>query len=102
MTGCVSPVVERETLWIWDGPEGDRLREEKRENEELVRKGRFEDWPVLREEELGSCLVKAWKGEYESAGDALRDVRGVLEKCGRVLVRRILNMIEKLGRYRDQ
>jgi hypothetical protein len=86
MTGCESPVVDCETLWMWDGPEGDRLRAEKTENEETVRNGRFEGWPVLRDEELGFCLVKAWRGEYESAGEALCDVRALLESCGRVLV----------------
>ena len=86
MTGCANPLVDCETLWMWDGPEGDRLRVERMENEMLVKKGRFEDWPLLREEELGSCLVKAWRGEYESAGDALRDVKAVLERSGRVLV----------------
>lgn len=60
--------------------------EEERARERAVREGRFEDWPVLREEEFGSCLVKAWKGEYESAGEALRDVRQVLEGCGKVSV----------------
>jgi len=45
-----------------------------------------EDWPVLRDEQLGPCLVKAWKGEYESAEDALQEVSAVLAGCGRVLV----------------
>lgn len=86
MTGLASPVVDRETLWMWDGPERCRLEEEKRGNEEAVEKGRFDNWPVLRDEELGSCLVKAWKGEYGSAEEALGDVRSKLEGCGRVLV----------------
>lgn len=86
MTGCESPVVDPEMEWMWDGPEGDRLREEKWADEEAVREGRFERWPVLRDEELGDCLVKAWRGEYGSAGESMGDVRGVLERCGRVLV----------------
>lgn len=51
-----------------------------------MREGRFERWPVLRDGQLGGCLVKAWRGEYGSAGEALGDVRAVLERCGRVLV----------------
>jgi hypothetical protein len=51
----------------------------------VARDGTFDNWPVLGNERLGSCLVKAWKGQYESAEDALQDVRGVLKECGRVL-----------------
>lgn len=58
---------------------------EKRVRERAVREARFEDWPVLRQEVLGSCLVTAWKGEYGSAWEAFGDVRRVLEGCGRVL-----------------
>ena len=75
MTGCENPVVEREMVWMWDGPEGNRLREKKWADEKAVREGRFERWPVLGDEELGGCLV-----------EALRDVRAMLEGCGRVLV----------------
>ena len=45
----------------------------------------FRSWPVLGNDRLGSCLVKAWNGEYECAEDALQDVRSVLHGCGRVL-----------------
>jgi hypothetical protein len=58
---------------------------EERAREDAVRQGWSDDWPVLREEELGTCLVKAWRGQYESAEGALRDVRAVLEGCGRVM-----------------
>lgn len=67
----------------------DRLplsNEERDAQEAAVREGRFEDWPVLQTEQLGSCLVKAWKGEYESAQEALEDVRSTLQRCGRVLM----------------
>jgi hypothetical protein len=50
-----------------------------------ARHGTFDNWSVLGNEKLGSCLVKAWKGQYESAEDALQDVRAVLQECGRVL-----------------
>ena len=50
-----------------------------------ARDGTFDNWPVLGDEKLGSCLVKAWKAQYESAEDALHDVRGVLKGCERVL-----------------
>lgn len=60
-------------------------REERRAQQLAVQEGKFEDWPVLQTEQLGPCLVKAWKGEYESAVEALQDVRSVVERCGRVL-----------------
>lgn len=59
--------------------------EERYAQEAAVREGRFEDWPVLQTDQLGPCLIKAWKGEYESAEEALQDVRSVLKTCGRVL-----------------
>lgn len=50
-----------------------------------ITEGVYNDWPVLKDEKLGPCLVKAWKGEYESADDALHDVRAMLKACGRTL-----------------
>lgn len=51
-----------------------------------IRDGTFDDWPLLEREKLGSCLVKAWKGQYASASEALQDVRATLQACGRTLV----------------
>jgi hypothetical protein len=88
MTGRRSPVVsvtEAAEQHEYGSPMLGEIGEE-RAREDAVREGWFDDWPVLREEELGSCLVKAWRGQYESAEEALRDVRAVLEGCGRVLV----------------
>lgn len=48
----------------------------------MVREGTFDDWPLLENEKSGPCLIKAWKGQYETADDALRDVRITLEACG--------------------
>jgi hypothetical protein len=59
--------------------------------------GRFDDWPVSREEELGSCPVKAWKGEYRSAEEVLLDVRAVLEKCGKIPSEEEDNAIDGIG-----
>ena len=53
--------------------------------ESAAQQGAFDSWPVLDEEQLGSCLAKAWKGQYETAEDALQDVRRVLKECGRAL-----------------
>ena len=61
------------------------MGEEGRAREMVAQKGIFRDWPVLKKEQLGPCLFKAWNGEYESAEDALHDVRSVLRDCGRVL-----------------
>jgi hypothetical protein len=87
MTGRWNPVVsvkEAAEQHKYGSPMLDENGEE-RAREDAVREGWFDDWPVLREEELGSCLVKAWKGQYESAEEALRDVRGLLEGCGKGL-----------------
>lgn len=51
-----------------------------------IRDGTFDDWPLLEHEKLGYCLVKAWKGQYASASEALQDVRATLQACGRTLV----------------
>ena len=59
-------------------------RKRERAAEETVERGMFDDWPVLPEEQLGPCLIKAWKGEYETADEALQDVRAMLERQGRV------------------
>lgn len=61
------------------------MGEEGRAREMAAQKGTFRDWPVLKKEQLGPCLFKAWIGEYESAEDALHDVRSVLRDGGRVL-----------------
>lgn len=62
------------------------LSDEERDAQEVaVREGRFEDWPVLQKEQLGPCLLKAWKGDYETAEEALQDVRSALGSCGRIL-----------------
>jgi hypothetical protein len=58
---------------------------EGRARESAAREGTFDNWPILEEAKLGCCLVKAWKGQYETAEDALRDVREVLERFGRIL-----------------
>jgi hypothetical protein len=52
---------------------------------ETIRDGTFDDWPILESKKLGPCLIKAWKGEYGSAEEALQDVRNTLEACGRTL-----------------
>lgn len=51
----------------------------------IIREETLVDWPVIEREKLGLCLIKAWKGEYDSASEALQDVRATLEVCGRTL-----------------
>lgn len=48
----------------------------------------------LESKKLGPCLIKAWKGEYKSAAEALQDVRDTLEACGRSLATDIDNEID--------
>ena len=52
-----------------------------------IRNRTFDDWPALENKKLGPCLIKAWKGQYESAAEALQDVRATLEACGRTLAK---------------
>jgi len=59
-----------------------------------IRDRAFDDWPVLENKKLGPCLVKAWKGEYESAEEALHDVRVMLEACGRTLAMEVDDEID--------
>jgi hypothetical protein len=75
-----SPVLlpEKEELGI------EERRKRERAAEETVERGMFDDWPVLPEEQLGPCLIKVWKGEYETADEAFQDVRAMLERQGRV------------------
>jgi hypothetical protein len=37
-------------------------------------------WQVLEEERLGSVLVKAWNTEYRDAGEAMHDIKLILER----------------------
>jgi hypothetical protein len=53
--------------------------------EKTIHDRTFDDWPALESKKLGPCLIKAWKGEYESAAEALQDVRDTLEAYGRTL-----------------
>jgi hypothetical protein len=80
MTKRKSPILlpEKEVLDI------EERRKRERAAEEAVERGMFDDWPVLPEDQLGSCLIKAWKGEYETADEAFQDVRAMLERQGRV------------------
>lgn len=78
--------------WIYELMSGDSLNlhfssnyDDLRAVGKKIREGEYDEWPILPEERLGPCLVKAWKGEYESAGDALHDVRSMLKACGRTL-----------------
>jgi hypothetical protein len=80
MTKRKSPILlpEKEELDI------EERRKRERAAEEAVERGMFDDWPVLPEDQLGSCLIEAWKGEYETADEAFQDVRAMLERQGRV------------------
>jgi hypothetical protein len=69
-----------------DKEEGKISPQEMRARENAVQKGLFKHWPILPEDQLGPCLVKAWKGEYEGADDGFREVKAVLERHGRIFV----------------
>jgi hypothetical protein len=61
--------------------------QEMRARENAIKKGLFKHWPILPEDQLGPCLVKAWKGEYETADEAFQDVRTMLERHGRIFAK---------------
>ncbi|THX92760.1 hypothetical protein D6D08_02388 [Aureobasidium pullulans] len=47
--------------------------------------GNFDAWPQLDEKLLGSVILKAWRGEYESAGQAMQEVKDAIRACGHEL-----------------
>lgn len=56
-----------------------------KQRHKATEKGRFRDWPRLPKEQLGDVLVRAWSGDYETAGEVLADVRQALKDTGRQL-----------------
>jgi hypothetical protein len=65
--------------------------------ERTVQDGLFKYWPILSEDQLGPCLVEAWKGEYETADEAFQDVRAMLERHGRTFAEHEEDEIEGFG-----
>ena len=55
------------------------------ETQDRVTNGEFDDWPQLDENQLGPILVRAWKGQYDTVADTLKDVRAALSANGREL-----------------
>ncbi|THW82730.1 hypothetical protein D6D15_10040 [Aureobasidium pullulans] len=47
--------------------------------------GNFDAWPQLDEKLLGSVILKAWRGEYESAGQAMQEAKDAIRACGHEL-----------------
>ncbi|THX31224.1 hypothetical protein D6C90_07753 [Aureobasidium pullulans] len=47
--------------------------------------GNFDAWPQLDEKLLGSVILKAWRGEYESAGQAIQEAKDAIRACGHEL-----------------
>lgn len=52
------------------------------EVEREIATGEFSDWPELEEKQLGPILVRAWRGEYSSAAEVLKDVKALLSANG--------------------
>lgn len=46
----------------------------------------FHNWPSTEKAMLGSVLVRAWEGEFETAEAVLADVRTALEESGVALI----------------
>ena len=81
-------MIGRESDPVYHGVEGldndERIRKW-RERHHAAERGTFRDWPRLPKEQLGDVLVRAWNGEYETAGELLADVRQSLKDTGRQL-----------------
>jgi hypothetical protein len=62
---------------------------------ELTRKvvcGEFEAWPQLDDRLLGSVIVKAWRGKYDSMDQAMQDAQQAIRACGHRVI----------GEYQDE
>ncbi|KAK4965714.1 hypothetical protein LTR42_011727 [Elasticomyces elasticus] len=60
-------------------------RNELRKRENALECGEFVDWPRLPDEMLGVVVVKALRGEYATAAQALGESRDLVQACGRTL-----------------
>ncbi|CAD0016219.1 unnamed protein product [Aureobasidium pullulans] len=47
--------------------------------------GNFDAWPQLDEKLLGSVILKAWRGEYKSAGQGMQEAKDAIRACGHEL-----------------
>ncbi|THY50939.1 hypothetical protein D6C99_04642 [Aureobasidium pullulans] len=47
--------------------------------------GNFDAWPQIDEKLLGSVILKAWRGRYESAGQAMQEAKDAIRACGHEL-----------------
>ncbi|KAK5693133.1 hypothetical protein LTR97_010609 [Elasticomyces elasticus] len=59
--------------------------DELHEREKALKRGEFVNWPRLPDEMLGVVVVKALRGEYTTAAQALEESRDLVEACGRTL-----------------
>jgi hypothetical protein len=62
---------------------------------ELTRKvacGEFDAWPQLDDGMLGSVIVKAWRGKYDSVDQAMQDAQKAIRACGHRVI----------GKYQDE
>jgi hypothetical protein len=62
---------------------------------DLTRKvacGEFDAWPRLEDKMLGSVIVKAWRGKYDSVDQAMQDAQKAIQACGHRVI----------GEYQDE
>lgn len=52
------------------------------ERQQKVKHREFSNWPRIDDNMLGSVMLKAWEGQYESAAEVLEDTRETLERHG--------------------
>ncbi|KAK3628928.1 hypothetical protein LTR56_009381 [Elasticomyces elasticus] len=53
--------------------------------ERALRRGEYNDWPSMPDQKLGPIVLKALRGQYETASEALAELKVLLQGLGRTL-----------------
>ncbi|KAK5717149.1 hypothetical protein LTR15_009038 [Elasticomyces elasticus] len=53
--------------------------------ERALRRGEYNDWPSMPDQKLGPIVLKALRGQYETASEALAELKVLLKGLGRTL-----------------
>ncbi|KAK5744510.1 hypothetical protein LTR17_001904 [Elasticomyces elasticus] len=58
---------------------------EMRPLEQALRRAEYDDWPSTPDQKLGPIVLKALRGQYETASEALAELKVLLQSLGRTL-----------------
>ncbi|KAK5679326.1 hypothetical protein LTS10_008141 [Elasticomyces elasticus] len=58
---------------------------EMRPLEQALRRGEYDDWPSMPDQKLTPIVLKALRGQYETASEALAELKVLLQSLGRTL-----------------